>query len=260
MVQLKYIRWYKRKTAAIVLIPVWCNWNKFDYYSEQMNAIGFNSCMVQLKSREATRTYGFFNSFNSCMVQLKLVWGCRLALSRHVLIPVWCNWNYAGFYASSSIYSVLIPVWCNWNAWMWSPCWKKKHVLIPVWCNWNSKRISRDNLRLLCFNSCMVQLKYVETTQLLPPAVSFNSCMVQLKLCRHLEMSMFLQRFNSCMVQLKSYLRAYAARRRCCFNSCMVQLKYFSTPPTNHFGVVLIPVWCNWNFVAVSEQAKARKF
>ena len=90
----------------------------------------------------------------------------------------------------------------------------------------------------------MVQLKLFNDRALLTQAVCFNSCMVQLKFDPQSKCSVYSSCFNSCMVQLKSG----RPRRGGCFphrfNSCMVQLKSAAPPLLRAARVVLIPVWC----------------
>ena len=110
---------------------------------------------------------------------------------------------------------------------------------------------------LLCFNSCMVQLKSDKNLEiwrswfvLIPVwcnwnlrmpsgavrSARFNSCMVQLKFSYLEDYTPVIVRFNSCMVQLKlaSAIKTWKYRIR--FNSCMVQLKWYIVVRRSHTG------------------------
>ena len=111
-------------------------------------------------------------------------------------------------------------------------------VLIPVWCNWNQLLITTLGAYYAGFNSCMVQLKFNVVSQ------ENNTT----------------ARFNSCMVQLKFFWVLQPYHPLSCFNSCMVQLKFSES--YNHItrSHVLIPVWCNWNFLSLTTISPALMF
>ena len=142
MVQLKFCNNSLYRLAALVLIPVWCNWNTTGNSNSLLKIICFNSCMVQLKLTRRPPTRSRHCCFNSCIVQLKSPSLQVLILSPIVLIPVWCNWNDRTKNTYTRRVPVLIPVWCNWNESNIVGRIPPKQVLIPVWCNWNCRTLS----------------------------------------------------------------------------------------------------------------------
>ena len=138
MVQLKLRTIRSCATSRRVLIPVWCNWNVL-FVSSVCRAI---SVLIPVwcnwNPPAFGRRRGYLPRFNSCMVQLKSISTTCTSTVQYVLIPVWCNWNVGDslWYAASPF--VLIPVWCNWN------------LFFSTFCLF----------LIICFNSCMVQLKY----------------------------------------------------------------------------------------------------
>ena len=171
-----WCNWNRGRTTSVhapstVLIPVWCNWNRISVLSrrERMFVLipvwcNWNTASLQVCWRRRSR-------FNSCMVQLKYpqrpALMCETWRFNSCMVQLkFQRWNKL-FYK----FRVLIPVWCNWNRSAELITFRSFCVLIPVWCNWNREAVIPYSPRVRSFNSCMVQLKY-----LIPYADPFPVC------------------------------------------------------------------------------------
>ena len=159
-----WCNWNKRnekdnKQKTLVLIPVWCNWNRWRKRFKRNSTTVLIPVWCNWNGSSVTTTTVGEASFNSCMVQLKLICSPQaISLSacfNSCMVQLKCPQKFILISVQSRFNSCMVQLKSPLN----QSIIEQAAVLIPVWCNWNGYGGKRSWYKTRSFNSCMVQLK-----------------------------------------------------------------------------------------------------